>query len=1392
MAGPQTPTTTIVSGSNISIDIEANVESTTLAPEVWPNGDELLTASKSLKSLRTYQIGVVYKDVYGRETPVLTSEKATFTTLKELGETQNRVTTKINSDAPYWADSYKFFIKETSNEYYNVCMDRWYDAKDGNIWLSFPSAERNKINEETFIILKKQSGKDKLIKEDARFKVIDIKSEAPEFIKTKYDSYGVHDLDILAGGPATEGEKFIVVDWTDSSGTDHWTASPFYGGSTSDSDPGAKINFVGDMEDLHLRMKASTGTRTDWIEVTNITYSPAHSNEVLINLREPLPQGIRGVTGENGNDTVTFDLARKEVRNLPEFDGRFFVKIRRTPSVDKYIRNVGNPASPWYTVTNMPQRYLNRGWNSSTQEWEDGRDKGWWEDSFGGSNDESWFIDAENRGGVLSNFDLSTYYPEDRGYGIYGDGSGGGPSRNDTSSMATVSSNYYGVSKSWLRCTMELSVSKVNDSVKDSFDLSSNTTITQDFYQHMNTKGTLFRWREDPFQHIYRIKKVRSSQDSSSNSSGVFNYGDSKKARKSPENKTIRLYIWLEFTGWRLDTHILDTVSSTALTPHGYEENQYHLHVDDVGKVPFYYKGDYDQPIVTHGGVVYDKWKPTRRGWGTDVSTSYKAGSQGGAGNWDEIGQYYYSSFNETIELTNHIEIMKQGWADGIAEFAENPAIFETEPKEDVGLDIYYEASQAYPTKLNDQTNELFAPYGAKVESKDVINITNYHQGIPSYPNPSSTDLTLWFPTKKDGRLNMNPNAYIEDWAPTGHGGDNILLNFNTNELAVYNTAAPIVFDNTGLFVTTPTNLILPVPGGQPLPINPLENPMRITNPHFQSAYGGWYMWLNTVFAGAELRFVRPDGSYTTAKIKELGGWQHGVGLLSSLNYPSPPTLHSLSDRRMRIKLDRDVYGLKTRLSYFNCYAFGNGVESNRIRDDYNAVTLDKGVKASTVLAEPYKEEIRKTGLIFSGIYNSTSGVNNLNQFIQAEAITKDLNPTYGSIQKLFSRDTNLVTFCEDKVLKILANKDAIYNADGNPNLVANNNVLGQTTPFAGEFGISKNPESFAQDAYRLYFADRSRGKVLRLSGDGITPISDVGMKDYFGDNLRNNSFLIGSFDDKKGEYNLTLKQIYNTNIGTTISFSETVKGWTSFKSFVQQNGISMNNEYYTFFEGKMWKHHVNETRNNFYDNQHDSYVDILFNEESGSVKNFGSMNYEGSQARITENLTDGEYYNNIGKEGWYIENGNTDLEEASTMEFKDKEGKWFTYMKGKKVTTVNDLNSKQFSFQGIDEVQSITTAGVVMGCTDPLATNYDPNANTDDGSCILPIYGCTDPTATNYNVNANTDDGSCVYTPIVQGCTDPLATNYDPNATVDDGSCVYPPPVNPYTITVQDLGDQD
>jgi len=96
-----------------------------------------------------------------------------------------------------------------------------------------------------------------------------------------------------------------------------------------------------------------------------------------------------------------------------------------------------------------------------------------------------------------------------------------------------------------------------------------------------------------------------------------------------------------------------------------------------------------------------------------------------------------------------------------------------------------------------------------------------------------------------------------------------------------------------------------------------------------------------------------------------------------------------------------------------------------------------------------------------------------------------------------------------------------------------------------------------------------------------------------------------------------------------------------------------------------------------------------------------------------------------------------------------------------------------------------------IGGCTEPMATNYNPNANYEDGSCVFPLVdygagglsgggippvngiyigGCANSAAINFNPNANYDDGSCVF---VEGCTNPAYPNYDPNAVIDDGSCI-------------------
>ena len=101
---------------------------------------------------------------------------------------------------------------------------------------------------------------------------------------------------------------------------------------------------------------------------------------------------------------------------------------------------------------------------------------------------------------------------------------------------------------------------------------------------------------------------------------------------------------------------------------------------------------------------------------------------------------------------------------------------------------------------------------------------------------------------------------------------------------------------------------------------------------------------------------------------------------------------------------------------------------------------------------------------------------------------------------------------------------------------------------------------------------------------------------------------------------------------------------------------------------------------------------------------------------------------------------------------------------------TLSPTLNEGATLQLIGGIPAWVGGGSVYGCMDSTAFNYNPLANTDDGSCIGVALGCTDSTAFNYDAAANTDDGSCCF---IAGCTDPNASNYNPLACFDDGSCI-------------------
>ena len=217
---------------------------------------------------------------------------------------------------------------------------------------------------------------------------------------------------------------------------------------------------------------------------------------------------------------------------------------------------------------------------------------------------------------------------------------------------------------------------------------------------------------------------------------------------------------------------------------------------------------------------------------------------------------------------------------------------------------------------------------------------------------------------------------------------------------------------------------------------------------------------------------------------------------------------------------------------FFNCFSFGNGAESYKIRDSILGKELKLGNRVTSTQNEDYAEVRRFADITYSGVFNDESNVNKLNEFNAGNLNFKALEESFGPIQKLFARETDVLTLQEDKISYVLAGKNLLSDAGAGSNLISVPEVLGTQIARVEEFGISHNPESFAQYGADRFFTDAKRGVVLQLSGttyanDQLTNISQLGMRSWFRD-LFNEQFekqKLGGFDPYMNEFVLSANQ---------------------------------------------------------------------------------------------------------------------------------------------------------------------------------------------------------------------------------------------------------------------------
>lgn len=363
----------------------------------------------------------------------------------------------------------------------------------------------------------------------------------------------------------------------------------------------------------------------------------------------------------------------------------------------------------------------------------------------------------------------------------------------------------------------------------------------------------------------------------------------------------------------------------------------------------------------------------------------------------------------------------------------------------------------------------------------------------------------------------------------------------------------------------------------------------------------------------------------------------------------------------------------------FNCYCFGNGVESISVRDELttNFLNIDYGLNA--VSEDTYRQVNRYADLTYSGVYQEGTNVNRLNEFNLSLANFKDdLDKASGPIIKLDSDDTDILVIQEDKWSKVLYGKDLLYNTDATTNLSRIEEVLGQQVMYSGEYGISFHPDSYDDYGTNSFCTDTKRGVVLSYNqSNGITEISNSGMRDYFKTLFRDNQILstIGQYDAFFDIYFLNIKyKIKGKNYEplpvkydyVTWIYSPEVNGFLGKQSFDPDSMLRVNNEFLSFKGADVYKHNVG-AYNTFYGALNPSSFEFNFNEEPSTRKIFKNISIEGNLSWNTTLKTD-------------MQNGI-----ISSVDYINKEGVQYAYVRGNDV-----LDFSTLSVIGLGTVQGI------------------------------------------------------------------------------------------------------
>jgi len=290
------------------------------------------------------------------------------------------------------------------------------------------------------------------------------------------------------------------------------------------------------------------------------------------------------------------------------------------------------------------------------------------------------------------------------------------------------------------------------------------------------------------------------------------------------------------------------------------------------------------------------------------------------------------------------------------------------------------------------------------------------------------------------------------------------------------------------------------------------------------------------------------------------------------------------------------------------------------------------------VFDENAKQSYYPTLVRFGLQKEAGTDVNNSNRFSSTNMDEYDRSK--GDIMRFKVRGSKMKVFQKRACGVVGVLENMIFNADGSSNLIQTSKLLNQINYYQGEYGIGNLSTSLTSSARADYFVDPIRGYQLRLSEDGLTPISSIYKAQFYITDLANKYInniagTLGGYAKVLSVYDyyeeecITVFQGFSGQANTTLGFNELRNSYTSFYDYAPEWITSTEGSLVSFKNGQLYVHD-STTYCNFYGTQYKPSIKLVFNEMQNIKKRYNTISMLCNKKWIPD--TNGDITTNLGQ----------------------------------------------------------------------------------------------------------------------------------------------------------------